>query len=89
MRYVELLESSSSGDFDSYLVELLRHLESLKRLLPVLGRRPYIIRFARAVIAQSRMAKPANEGDEMLLESVIELYEELIQQAGGQPPAPP
>lgn len=81
MRYLELLESAG---FEDFVTDLIRQHDALERLLPVAGQRPYIIARARTALAQLRMAKPADDGEEILLKSAIELFEELIRKAGGR-----
>lgn len=82
MRYCELLESAG---FEDFIADRIRHHDTLERLLPVAGRRAYIITSARQAIAQLRMAHPADDGEEIMLETTIELFEDLIRRAGGQP----
>jgi hypothetical protein len=71
------------GRFEIFVADLIRHHDALQQLLP--SRRSYVIASARIALAQLRMAKPADEGEELLLESAIELFQELIEKAHGQP----
>jgi hypothetical protein len=70
------------GRFEIFIADLIRHHDALEKSLPT--RRSYVIASAQIALAQLRMAKPADEGEELLLESAIELFEELIEKARGQ-----
>lgn len=65
--------------FEIFVADLIRHHDALAKLLP--ARRSYVIDSARIALAQLRLAQSKDEGEEILLESAIELFEELIKKA--------
>jgi hypothetical protein len=67
------------GRFETFISDLIRHHDALARQLP--AHRSYVIASARVALGQLRAARPADEGEEILLESAIELFEELIERA--------
>ena len=72
-----------SAAFDLFISDLF-HLYN-RLLTAPLGKRDWVIASGHRALSVLRAYRPEGEGEDILIETAVEQFEELVIKAGGQP----
>ncbi len=73
-----------AAPFDSFIGDFLSLYERLRRELAS-NNRQFVIAAGKRALAVLRNYRPTGDSEEMLLESTVEIFEDLVRKAGGAP----
>ncbi len=73
-----------AAPFESFIGGFLNLYERLTRELAA-NNRQFVMAAGKHALAVLRNYRPDGDGEEMLLESTVEVFEDLVRKAGGTP----